>query len=157
MVRDPSIVSPCSLAGPLFIFIRATPSTTPKDGNTLDRQGDDGVVGCKERAAWPSGGRTARPLDWNQRDGSKTTVWKGMDQDGCRLEVDGGIVLRREMGQKSHNAAGARGNFGWHCADNINKQARKSQDAYQLAQESSPSSGPTGSKTSAPTTSMRRY
>ena len=24
--------------------------------------------------------------------------------------------LRREVGQESHNAAGARGNFGWHCA-----------------------------------------
>ena len=32
-----------------------------------------------------------------------------------RLEVDGGAVLRREVGQESHNAAGARGNFGWHA------------------------------------------
>ena len=41
---------------------------------------------------------------------------KGVGQDGYGLEVAGGAVLRREVGQESHNAAGARGNFGRHCA-----------------------------------------
>ncbi len=48
--------------------------------------------------------------------GQRPRVWKGVGQDGYGLEVDGGAVLRREVGQESHNAAGARGNLGWHCA-----------------------------------------
>ena len=48
--------------------------------------------------------------------GQRPRVWKGVGQDGYGLEVDGGAVLRREVGQESHNAAGARGNFGRHCA-----------------------------------------
>ena len=47
--------------------------------------------------------------------GQRPRVWKGVGQDGYGLgeeEVDGGAALRREVGQESHNAAGARGNFG---------------------------------------------
>ena len=52
-------------------------------------------------------------LDWKGM-GQRPCVWTRMGQEECRLEVDGGAVLRREVGQESHNAAGARGNFGWH-------------------------------------------
>ena len=40
---------------------------------------------------------------------------KGVGQDGYGLEVAGGAVLRREVGQESHkhNAAGACGDFVW--------------------------------------------
>ena len=70
------------------------------DLETRETKRSHGVQGV-----WPSGGLTARSLDW-----------KGMGQDRCRLEVDGGAVLRREVGQESHNAAGTRGDFGWYCA-----------------------------------------
>merc|ERR1712185_626001 len=65
-------------------------------GNTLDKA-LTAAVGCASEGAWPSGGRTARPLDW-----------KGMGQRPC--------VWRRMGLEECHNAAGARGNRGWHCA-----------------------------------------
>ena len=44
-------------------------------GNTLDKA-LTAVVGCKERP-WPSGGRTARPLDWKGM-GQRPRVWRRM-------------------------------------------------------------------------------
>ena len=53
-------------------------------------QGVDGSRGVQ--GAWPSGGRTARPLDWKGM-GQRPRVWKGVGQDGYGLEVDEGAVL----------------------------------------------------------------
>ena len=84
-----------------------------------------GVVGCKERGRQVDG-----PLDHSTgkgwvKDHAYGDGSTGDGQEECSGRMHAGwkwmgrsttTQLRREVGQESHNAAGARGNFGWHCA-----------------------------------------
>ena len=93
-------------------------------GNTLDKA-LTGVVGVQ--GAWPSGGRTARSLDWERMGGSKTTrteTGHGWVKKDTGWKVDGGAVLRREVGQERHNVAGARKAAAADDATNQHQQAK---------------------------------
>ena len=60
-------------------------------GNTLDKA-LTAVVGCKERGRQVDG-----PLDHSTGQRPRVSVWRRVGQEECRLEMDGGAVLRREV------------------------------------------------------------